>query len=162
MIETEGASARMKDACIVFALADVDIEGICRKCSDAAQPPDVFLVSSKSIGNALLAVSLTFLEAGQLLPCPGLPLIGAAFDLDWGFASAVIGLNRDGMADFRLPAGPFDIEGERDTYGYRLCPMDNHEIPEAIGQLAHVRAELARPRQQPGKKPGSKITVTQL
>ena len=158
MIETESASAGAKDDCIVFALADVDIEGICRKHSEMAHAPDVFLVSTKSIGNALLAVSLTFLEEGQLLPCPGLPLVGAAFDPDWGFASAVIGLNRDGSADFRLPAGPFDIEGERDTCGYRLCHIDNHEIPEAIGQLAHVRLELAKPRQNPGMK----VTVTQL
>jgi hypothetical protein len=110
MIETESASAGAKDDRIVFALADVDIEGICRKYSEAAHPPDVFLVSSKSFGNALLAVSLAFLEEGQSLPCPGLPLVGAAFDPDWGFANAVIGLNRDGSADFRLPPGPFDIE----------------------------------------------------
>jgi hypothetical protein len=162
MIETESASAGAKDDCIVFALADVDIEGICRKYSEEAHPPEVFLVNSKSIGNALLAVSLEFLEQGQLLPCPGLPLVGAAFDPDWGFASAVIDLNRNGSADFRLPPGPFDIEGERNTYGYRLCPIDNHETPAAIQQLAHIRAELAKPRQQSGKTPGIKVMVTQL
>ena len=162
MIETGITSAGVKDDCIVFALADVDIEGICRKYSEEAHPPEVFLVNSRSIGNALLVVSLEFLERGQLLPCPGLPLVGAAFDPDWGFANAVIDLHRDGTADFRLPPGPFDTVGDSNTYGYRLCPIDNHQIPKVIQHLAHIRAELAKPTQQPGKTPGIEVMVTQL
>ncbi len=158
MIETDDASAGVKDASIVSAPADVDIEDICRKYSEGEHPPEAFLVNSKSIGNALLGVSVQFLERGQLLPCPGLPLVGALFDPCWGFAHAVIGLYREGTADFRLPPGQLDVVGDSDTYGYRLCPIDNHEIPEAIKELAHVRAELARPR----KKPGFTVSVTQL
>lgn len=162
MIETKGAPMRAKHAFIVSAREDLDVERICRECSEEACPPEVFLVNCKSIGNALLGVRLEYLEQGQLLLWPGLPLVGATFDLDWGFASAVIGLGRDGSTDFRSPEGLFDVAGDRDTFGYRLCPIDDHEIQEAIEQIAQIRAELAKPRQQHRKKLGIEVTVTQL
>lgn len=162
MVETERASAREKDDRIGFGLTDVDIERICEKFRRKTNPPEVFLVTSKAIRGALLGVSMAFLERGQLLPCPGLPLVGAAFDPDWGFARAEVALRDDGSVDFRLPSGRFDPLGDGDTYGYRLCPIDNDQIPEAISQLAKIRAGLARPRQRPRKKPSIKVTVTQI
>lgn len=160
MIGTK-SGAPVKCALVVFAQADLDIERICREYSEEANPAEVFLVTGKSMGSALMGVSLEFLERGQLLPCPGLPLAGAAFDPDWGFARAVIGLHSGGIADFRLPPGYLDTVEDRETYGYRLCPIDHHEIPEAIKQLAHIRAELAKPR-QPTKNPSINVTITPL
>jgi len=46
---------------------------------------------------------VTLLEDGQQLPCPGMPFVGAAFDPDWGFASAEFEQHRDGSAAFRVP-----------------------------------------------------------
>jgi hypothetical protein len=160
MVEAGSASAQAKYAFIRFAQANHDIDRICQEISERAQSTEAFFLTSESVGNALLGVSVEFLEEGQLLPCPGLPLAGAAFDPDWGFARAEINLHRDGSANFRLPFGHFDNFRDGDTSGYRLCPIDNHEIPDVIGQLAHIRAELARPRQQPARAPGIKVTVT--
>jgi hypothetical protein len=104
---------------------------------------------------------MEFLEQGQLLACPGLPLVGAAFDPDWGFARAEIKLDPDGKADFRLPSGHFDTFRDGDTSRYRLCPVDAQEIPQLIRQLAHIRAELAKPRTSPSKN-GINVVATEL
>jgi hypothetical protein len=162
MTRTGSAPASVNCAYIVSTPADVDIERFCREVSEGAHPPEAFLVTSKAIAGALLGVSLEFLEQGQLMPWPGVPLVGATFDPDWGFARAVIGFDHDGSADFRLPPGPFDTEGDHDTYGYRMCPIHNNEIPEAIKHLAHIRAELAKPRQERRQKPGIEVTLTHL
>ena len=162
MVEAGSASAQAKYAFIRFAQANQDIERICQEISDTAQPPEVFLLTSESVGNAVLGVSVEFLEEGQSLPCPGLPLAGAAFDPDWGFARAEINLHRDGSADFRLPSGHFDTFRDGDISGYRLCPIDNHEISDVIRQLAYIRAELAKPRQQPARGRGVNVTVTSV
>ena len=162
MIEAGSVSVQTNHAFIGLAQADVDIERICRESSEKAQPPEVFLLTSESVGSALLGISLAFLERGQLLPCPGLPLVGAAFDPDWGFARAEIKLHRDGSAEFCLPRDRPDTFTEGDMFGYRLCPIDNHEIPDVMSQLAYIRAELAKPRQQPATGAGIKVTVTGL
>jgi hypothetical protein len=162
MIGTENSAARARYEVHVLAETDVDIERICREYSEEADPPEAFLATGKSIRGLLLGISLEFLERGQSLPCPGLPLVGAAFGPDGGFARAVISLNRNGSGVFRLPSGTFESAECRDTYGYRLCPIDGNEIPEAISQLGHIRAELAKPKQGHTKKPGIEVTVTRL
>jgi hypothetical protein len=141
---------------------EVEIQRVCRECSEEVNPPDVFLVTSESMGGALLGVSVMFLERGQFLPWPGLPLVGATFDPDWGFARAVTCLDRDGAGDFQLLPTPFDSEGDRNSYGYRLCPIENREIPLAIRQLEHIRAELAKPKRRSRKRPGANLTAIQL
>jgi hypothetical protein len=162
MLEACVSSAQEKCAVIGFEQPNVDIERICQERSEEPKPPDVFLLSSRSILNSLLAVSRQFLEDGQLLACPGPPLVGSVFGPDWGYAFAEIELRKDGASEFRLPLGRFEDYRDGDIWGYRMCPIDNHEILEAIRQLAHIRAELAKPRQQPSGGTGIKVTVTEL
>ena len=162
MIEACSDSAQEICEFIGFEKPDMDIERICQECSEMEKPQDVFLLSSRSIGNSLLAVKVEFLEDGQLLVCPGLPLVGAAFDPDWGFARVEFETHNEGHAEFRIPRGRPDTFTHGDTSGYRLCPIDNHEIPDAIRQLAHIRAELAKPRMQPNVETGIKVTLTGL
>jgi hypothetical protein len=139
-----------------------DIERICQECGERERPPEVFLMSSRSIGNALLAVKVEFLEDGQLLGCPGLPLVGAVFDPDWGFARAEIESRELQPTEFRVPKGHPDTFTGGDTWGYRLCPIGSYEIPDVIGELAHIRTELAKPRSRPNREPAVKITLTEL
>jgi hypothetical protein len=151
MVEAENVSAR----------ANTDIERILEECSERTQVPEVLLLTSESVDGAILAINMEFLEQGQLLACPGLPLVGAAFDPDWGFARVEIKLIPDSKADFHLAGGHFDTFRDGDTSGYRLCPIDAQEIPQLIRQLAHIRAELAKPRTTPSKN-GINIAVTEL
>jgi len=156
--------ASVQEKCTVIGRErpDLDIERICQERSEESKPPAVFLLSSSSIVNSLLAVSTEFLVDGQLLSCPEPPLVGAVFDPDWGYARAEIELRKDGASEFRLPLGRFETYRDGDIWGYRMCPIDNHEIPDAIRQLAHIRAELAKPRPQPSEEIGIKVTVTEL
>jgi hypothetical protein len=162
MVEACGVSAQEKSAVIGRERPDLDIERICQERSEEPKPPDVFLLSSRSIVNSLLAVSREFLEDGQMLPCPGPPLVGSIFDPDWGYACVEIELRKDGTSEFRLPLGRFEDYRDGDIWGYRMCPIDNHDILDVIRQLAHIRAELAKPRQQPSEGTGIKVTVTEL
>ena len=139
-----------------------DIERICQECSERERPPEVFLMSSKSMRNALLAVKVQFLEDGQLLGCPGLPLVGAEFDPDWGFARAEIELRDLQPAEFRVPKGHPDTFTSGDIWGYRFCPIGSYEITDAIRELARIRAELAKPRSKPNGEPGVGVTLTEL
>ena len=158
MVEAGNVSAR---ATYEFAQADMGIERILEEYSERAQPPEVLLLTSESVDGAILAINMEFLEQGQLLACPGLPLVGAAYDPNWGFARVEIKLNPDGKADFCLPGGHFDTFRDGDTSGYRLCPVDTQEIPQLIRQLEHVRVELAKPRTPPSKN-GINIAATEL
>jgi hypothetical protein len=162
MIEAGCVLAQQQHRYIDYAHAIADIEHICEEYGAKEEPPEVFLVSSRSFRNSLLAVRLEFLESGQLLACPGLPLVGAAFDPDWGYARVEIVKCTDGSGEFREPTGQPDTYRDGDVSGYRLCPIDNHEIPDVITQLAHIRAELAKPRQHPSKESGIQVTLTQL
>jgi hypothetical protein len=125
-----------------------DIERICQVCSEKEIPPKVFLLSSVS-SNSLLVVRVEFLEDGQLITCPGLPLVGAVFGPDWGYARAELSIRSDGTAEFREPSGHPDTFMNGDTWGYRLCPIDNQEIPQSLAQLACIRAQLAKPTRRP-------------
>jgi hypothetical protein len=147
MTELRNAPAQAGCEFIGFAQPETDIQRICRRCSERDDPPEVFLLSGDSIGNSLLVVSAEFLSEGQLLACPGLPLAGAAFDPDWGFARVEIDSHIVGSGEFRLPAGRFEDYRDGDIWGYRMCPIDNHELPRVIRQLACIRETLAKPRQ---------------
>jgi hypothetical protein len=162
MTDTWSVSAQAKQTFFVSVAPDLDIEYICREFGEEEDPPNAFLVSGEAIADQLLAISLKFLEEGQQLPCPGLPLAGAAFDPDWGFSQAEVAVRRDGTAEFRLPSVHFETLASGDVYGYRLCIIDNHEVPEVIGQLAHIRAELTKRRREPRENTGVQITITQL
>jgi hypothetical protein len=162
MVEAGSGSAQAKYAFARLARANEDIERICRENSERAQPPEAFIITSESVSGALLGVSLEFLEKGQLLACPGLPLAGAAFNPDWGFPRAEINLHHDESADFGLPPGSLDALTHGNMFGYRLCPINNHEIPGVARQLAYIRAELAKPRQQHTRESRIKITATSI
>lgn len=159
MVETGDVPLKAKYVFIQNTSASRDVERICQEKSEETQPPEALLLSGRSLSNSLLAVSLGFLERGQLLKCPGMPLIGAAFDPEWGFARVEINFNRRGSAEFCLPHGDFDSFTDGDTCGYRLCPVDNHEIPDLIEQLVRIRVELARPRRRPTRKQGIRVEV---
>jgi hypothetical protein len=159
---TETGSASATQNLFVSAVPEVDIERICRECSEEEDPPEAFIVSSEAITGHLLAIGMEFLEAGQQLPCPGLPLAGAALDPDWGFSCAEVGTRRDGSIEFRLPSIHFESLATGDIYGYRLCIIDDHEVPEVICQLAQVRTELARHRPELKNQAGFRIAFTRL
>jgi hypothetical protein len=162
MSQTSGVSAQANHTLFVTAACEVDIECICREYGGAEAPPEAFMVSSKLIEGQLLAISLEFLEGGQQLPCPGLPLAGAAFDPDWGFSQVEVGLRSDGSAEFRLPSIHFESLASGGIHGYRFCILDDHEVPEVIGQLANIRREVARRRSETPKREGVRITITQV
>ena len=148
----------------VSLLAGTQIEDICRQKSDLDEPPQAFLISESSTQNALLAISLDFLSEGADLSWPGLPLLGATFDLDWGFASASINNPVDGLAEF-IPqfyrAGDSESGG---TFGYRFCPTEYREMPRVISELAYIRHRLSepRPRQDFTKYSATPVLITDL
>ena len=156
------ASVQERFGFIGREMPDVDIEQICQERSEMENPPGAFLLSVGSAANSLLAVRVEFLEDGQLLPCPPPPLAGATFDPDWGYARAEIELLQGQSAEFRLPQGRFETFRDGDTWGYRMCPIDNCEIPNVVRQLARIRAELAKPRHQAATETGIKVTITEL
>ncbi len=162
MTEACVVSAKKKRITVGSAKPAMNIDSICQECSERENAPEAFLLSNTSFGNSLLAVSTFFLEDGQLLNCPGLPLVGAVFDPDWGFSRAELKQRHGSRAEFRVPSGHPDTFTSGSTWGYRLCPIDNSEIPDLIKQLVHIRTELARPRKQPNAKAGLKSTVTEL
>jgi|ERR1039458_9391203 hypothetical protein len=162
MTQTPGIPTRANQTLLITAASELDIERICREYGGAEAPPEAFIVSSKLIEGQLLAVNLEFLEVGQQLPCPGLPLAGAAFDPDWGFSQVEVGLRRDGSAEFRLPSIHFESLASGDMHGYRFCILDDYEVPEVIGQLTHIRGEFARRRSETQKHEGVRVTITQV
>jgi hypothetical protein len=162
MVAVGNGSEQLGYEFIGFAQTQMDIQRICQRCSERANPPDIFLLSSDSIGNSLLVVSVEFLSEGQSLACPGLPLVGDAFDPDWGFAQAEMDSTIPGTPQFRLPAGRFETYRDGDIWGYRMCPIDDHELPRAIRQLARIRETLARPRESEILGAGVEATVTAL
>ena len=162
MSGAEGFSGVVKRYFFELDSDDIDVEKICREFAEDQEPPEAFLVASNSIASQLLGVSLTFLERGQLIPCPGMPLVGAAFDPTWGFAEAAIERHEGGLADFRAPISRYDMGEHGDTYGYRLYPIDVGQIPEAIGQLAQIRAELDKVSCESKRKFVARVIVSRL
>ena len=116
------ASAQEKCTVIGRERPDLDIDRICQERSEEPNPPEVFLLSGRSTVNSLLVVSTEFLEDGQLLPCPGPPLVGAVFDPDWGYARVEIDLRRNGASEFRLPLGRFETFRDGDILGLPNVP----------------------------------------
>jgi hypothetical protein len=123
-----------------------EIEKICTDCSELPDPPQAFLVSASSSRNSLLAVGTEFLNEGEGLQWPGLPLLGATFDLDWGYAFIDLKNRSDGSLEFQQPSGRFEDFAVGDTCGYRLYPLDNQEIPTLLCELSKIRNELSERR----------------
>lgn len=142
-------------------MTNLDIEIICQDYGQGANPPDAFLVAGDEIGGQLLCVSIFFLEDGQQVPCPGLPFLGAAFGPDWGFSQAEVGIRANGSVGFRLPQVNADALSVGDLYGYRLCVIEDHEVPKLIRQLAQIRTQLG-PHKGSYNKPQSVVRVTRL
>jgi hypothetical protein len=162
MTQRPGTSLHANQTLYTSAASELDIEQICRLYSEAETPPEAFIVRSKLVEGQLLAISLGFLEDGQQLPCPGLPLAGAAFDPAWGFSQAEVGLRRDGSAEFRLPPVHLENLASGDVYGYRFCVLEDNEVPEIIAQLAHIRGELARRRRADQKQETARVMITEV
>jgi hypothetical protein len=162
MTQSPGVSAQANQTLYITAASELDIERICREYGEAEAPPEAFMISSKLIEGQLLAVNLEFLEEGQQLRCPELPLAGAALDPDWGFSQVEVGLRRDGFAEFRLPSIHFESLATGDIHGYRFCILDDHEVAEVIGQLTHIRGEFARRRSETQRPEGVRVTITQV
>jgi hypothetical protein len=126
---------------------NADIERICQERSEQEKPPQAFIISGVLIRNSLLAMRRDFLDEGQGLGWPRRQLLGATFDPDWGFAFAELNVRTDADTEFAAPSCRFEDSAIGDTWGYRLCPMEDREIPEVIGQVAQIRRELSKPRE---------------
>jgi hypothetical protein len=144
MEKTADSSQEIKNLILECSFEDLDVVSVCRACSEDSDPPDAFLITANRAVNRLLGMRLGFLELGQSLPCPGLPLAGAAFDPCWGFAEAAVERHRDGSASFLTPVNRFDLGEHGDTYGYRLCSLERLEVPEVVAELVRIRGELER------------------
>ena len=114
---------------------------LCKTLSESADNPQVVLISSDRCVNKLLAIRLLFLETGQTLDCPGLPLIGAAFNPTWGFAEAA-SVQEPGDSRFEAPLNRNDLGEVGDVHGFRFCPISEDEIPTVISQLKQIKAAL--------------------
>jgi len=155
------------DATVTHLRADsplkfMEIEEICQKRGDLPTPPQAFLISSGSMRNSLLAVRADFLDQGESLSWPGLLLLGATFDLDWGYAFVEVNTRVDGFAEFEQPSCRFEDSAAGDTWGYRLCPVENHMIPTILSELAHIRNELSKPRKGSSNHQSAEIMITNL
>jgi hypothetical protein len=162
MTQTGNTLEQEKRIFVVPAHFGIDIERICEGQSEKENPPEVFLLSSECIGGHLLAVESRFLEQGQNLTCPGLPLVGAPFGPGWGFSEAVVGKRSDGSAEFQLPPLHSEILASGDTWGYRLCILEDRELPEAIAQLTRIRQELAKGDSEGEEPTGRRVTISPL
>lgn len=122
-----------------------EVEQVCQEQCERDDSPQAFVVGGVLTANSLMAVKRDFLEDGQCLTWPGLPLAGATFDPNWGFALAEVTRGDGGSARFVPPSRAIDASSSGDTWGYRLCPIDHCEITEAIAQLARIRSKLSSP-----------------
>jgi hypothetical protein len=143
-------------------LSSSEIEKICRERSELPRPPQAFLLSASSSKNSLLAVETEFLNEGEGLRWPGLPLLEATFDLDWGYAFIDVGNCPDGSTEFQQPSGRFEDFAVGDTCGYRLCPLENSEIPKLLAELSNIRDELSQGRARAPKHVSNQVTITHL
>jgi hypothetical protein len=71
-------------------------------------------------------------------------------------------MRSDGSAEFRLASIDFEGLASDNTYGYRMCIVDNYEVSEVIGQLAYIRTELAQRSREPNEHAGVRVTITRL
>jgi len=138
------------------------IKRICQDRGESQEPPQAFLVSTSCTQNSLLAVRTDFLDRGEGLPWPGLPLLGATFDLDWGYAYVDVQIRADGATVFEQPFGRFEDSETGDIYGYRFCPVDDSGLPQTIRELGRIRKELTRREPRPKGLSCDGITVTDL
>jgi len=118
------------------------IERICRERAETSHPAEAFLIRDTSVENCLLAAYITFLERGEDLRWPGLPLLGATFNLSWGFSTVDVVARRDGSKIFEPPSRPFEEFALSDTSGYRFCPVEIEELPKVLQELANIRKEV--------------------
>ena len=128
---------------VVFTEVDLDIGRICELEIETTKPSDAFLISHSGMAETLLCVRLGFLEEGQRLPCPGLPLAGAVFDPGWGFASVTIQHAIQGVGRFSIRSNNLHNSVQGDIFGYRVCPVSGPELPQIGRDLASIRARLA-------------------
>lgn len=127
-------------------LIEKEIERICQYRSELSDPPQAFLISTDSTQNSLLAVRADFLDCGEGLSWPDMPLLGAAFNLDWGYAFVDVITASNGLVRFEQPSCRFEYSAKGDTWGYRFCPVENCEISKLINQLSDIRKRLSEPR----------------
>ena len=143
-------------------LTSAEIESICQNRSESQDPPQAFVISSARMWNSLLAVRTDFLDEGEGLPWPGLSLLGATFNLDWGYAFVDVETGPDGQSRFEQPSCRFEDSATGDMSGYRLCPVDNSEIIQTIDEFAQIRKKLSEPRGSNPRRAASQVIVADL
>ena len=143
-------------------LTTSEIRKICQHQSEIPNPPQAFLISADSMQNSLLAVRTDFLDDGEGLPWPGMPLLGATFSLDWGYAFVDVSKNTNVSAKFEQPACRFEDAAVGDTWGYRLCPVDDRELPKILDELAYIRNELSQRAASASRQSKTQIIVADL
>jgi hypothetical protein len=139
-----------------------DIEQICQNRSELAFPPQAFLICADSTQNSLLAVSIDFLDGGEGLPWPGIPLLGATLNLDWGYAFVHVINEPNGLVRFEQPSCRFEDSAVGDVWGYRFYPVDNREIPKLLNEFASIRSELSERRTCASRPLTPRLVVTDL
>jgi hypothetical protein len=139
-----------------------EIEQTCRNQSEVQIPPQVFFIKSSKMRNSLLAVRTDFLDEGEGMPWPGLPLLRASFNLDWGYAFVDVKADAEAKSKFEQPSCRFEDSATGDTWGYRLCPVDDCEIIKTLEELAHIRLKLSQPRGNAPRHVESQIFVVNL
>lgn len=137
---TKQGNATMETDC---SLSTAEINLICQQASEQEPPIPVILINGKSLQNSLLAVNLEFLESGQSLPWPGMELIGATFDPNWGFSCVEIRSNASNASEFVTPSRYADYGIVGDMCGYRLCPIERDEISTVIEDIQKIRNRLS-------------------
>ena len=143
-------------------VTSAEIESICQSRSESENPPQAFVISSAGMKNSLLAVRTDFLDEGECLPWPGLSLLGATFNLDWGYAFVDVKTDVDGQCRFKQPSCRFEDSATGDTSGYRLCPIDDREMIQTIDELAQIRKKVSEPRRTAPRRVASQVIVANL
>jgi hypothetical protein len=138
------------------------IEQICRERAETSHPAEAFLIGDPSVVNCLLAAYCTFLEEGENLRWPGLVLLGATFNLSWGFSTVDVVARRDGSRIFEPPSRPFEEHALSSTSGYRFCPVDSKELPRMLHELANVRKGLASSKESSSGSLNTEVIVVDV
>jgi len=138
-----------------------DLAKICQECSEADSPAEAMLISGNT-NEHVLAINLQFLEEGQQLPCPGLPLAGAVFDPSWGFTQIEMARTPDGATRIHLPLTNSDDLSQGSIFGYRVCVIEDNELASVTHQLARIRAELGSLKNRLSAKQEDGITLSSI
>jgi hypothetical protein len=155
----------MRDAVAENTISPITLEGIeqiCQERAETSHPVEAFLIRDTSVENCLLAAYSAFLEKGENLRWPGRPLLGATFNLNWGFSTVDLVARRDGSKIFDPHSRPFEEHALSSTSGYRFCPVDSKELPRMLQELADIRKALASWKESSSGSLNTEVIVVDL